>query len=75
MGTKLEVICDEEHEMLFDRVCAIDVAKEPGKVCVRMPHESRPGRRASRVWDEPATTRAVLELGGWMPISVRIPRP
>jgi transposase len=56
-------ICDEEHEMLLERVCAIDVAKASGKVCVRVPHESRPGRRTSRVWDVPATTRAVLELG------------
>jgi len=58
-----EEICDEEHEMLLERVCAIDVAKASGKVCVRVPHESRPGRRVSRVWDVPATTRAVLELG------------
>jgi transposase len=60
---KPEEICDAEHEMLIERVCAIDVAKASGKVRVRAPHESRPGRRASRVWDVPATTRAILELG------------
>jgi transposase len=60
---KPEEICDQEHEMLLERVCAIDVAKASGKVCVRLPHESRPGRRVSRVWDVPAATRAVLELG------------
>jgi hypothetical protein len=45
------------------RLIAIDVAKASGKVCVRVPHDSRPGRRTSRVWDVSATTRAVLELG------------
>jgi transposase len=60
---KPEEICDEEHEMLIDRVCAIDVAKASGMVCVRVPHEARPGRRVSRVWEVRATTRAILELG------------
>jgi transposase len=44
-------------------VAAVDVAKDSGKVCVRVPHESKPGRRVSRVWDVDATTRAVIELG------------
>jgi len=57
-----EEIADEEHEQVTERVCAIDVAKESGKVCVRMPHETRPGR-VSKVWDVPATMRAVTELG------------
>jgi transposase len=54
---------DEEHEQVLQRVAAIDVAKDSGKVCVRVPHESKPGRRVSRVWDVDATTRAVIELG------------
>jgi transposase len=58
-----EEIPDEEHERLTERVCAIDVAKQSGKVCMRVPHASVPGRRVSRVWDVPATTRAVIELG------------
>jgi transposase len=58
-----EEIRDEEHELILERVCAIDVAKASGKVCVRVPDESRPGRRVSRVWDVPATARAVLGLG------------
>jgi transposase len=40
-------IPDEEHEQIFQRVCAIDVAKDSGKVCMRVPHESKPGRRLS----------------------------
>jgi hypothetical protein len=56
-------IQDEEHEQVHERVAAIDVAKASGMVCVRVPHESKPGRRVSRVWEVPATTRAVIELG------------
>jgi transposase len=44
-------------------VCAIDVAKASGTVCTRVPHESRPGRRRTLVWDVDATTNAILELG------------
>jgi transposase len=51
-----------DHELVIERVCAIDVAKASGKVCVRLPHPSRGGRRFSRVWDVEATTGAVTEL-------------
>jgi transposase len=54
---------DEGHERVLERVAAIDVAKASGMVCVRVPHESKPGRRVSRVWEVPATTRAVTGLG------------
>ena len=54
-----EEIPDAEHEMVIERVCAIDVAKASGKVCVRMP---RGRRRVSTVWDVPAMTCAVTEL-------------
>src|SRR5450755_1634196 len=57
-------IVDEEHERVIERVAAIDVAKASGMVCVRVPHDSVPGRRVSRVWEVPATTRAVTELAG-----------
>jgi transposase len=63
MMSKPQEIEDEEHEQVIERVAAIDVAKASGMVCVRVPHESRPGRRVSRVWEVPATTRAVTELG------------
>jgi len=55
-----EEIVDEEHERIIERVCAIDVAKESGQVCVRVPGQ---GRRTSRLWTVKATTGAVLELG------------
>jgi transposase len=57
-----EEIPDADHEQLIERVAAIDVAKEFGKVCVRLPDPARPGRRISRVWDTDATTNAVLAL-------------
>lgn len=61
MGVRdAEEIPDEDHERVVERVCAIDVAKESGQVCVRT---SRGGRRMSRLWTVKATTGAVLELG------------
>jgi len=54
-------IPDAEHELVIERVAAIDVAKATGTVCVRLPGKS--GRRVSRVWDAAATTGPVSELG------------
>jgi transposase len=56
-----EVIPDAEYELVIERVAAVDVAKAAGKVCVRLP--AKAGRRVSRVWDVPARTGAVAELG------------
>ena len=53
-------IPDAEHELVIERVAAIDVAKAVGKVCVRLPGKS--GRRFSRVWDVPARSGAITEL-------------
>ena len=33
-----QVIDDQEHERVHDRVAAIDVAKDTGMVCTRTPH-------------------------------------
>jgi transposase len=64
MTNEPEEIPDADHEQLIERVAAIDVAKESGKVCVRLPDPARPGRRISRVWDTDATTNTVLTLAG-----------
>lgn len=56
-----EEILDEEHEQVFERVCAIDVAKGFGQVCVRVPRSD--GRRGSTVSRVDATTGDVLQLG------------
>jgi transposase len=55
-------IDDEEHEQILERVAAVDVAKAAGMVCTRVPHQARPGKRRTRVWQVDATTNAILEL-------------
>jgi transposase len=55
-----EEIVDAEHELVLERVAAIDVAKASGKVCVRLP--GKDGRRVSRVWEVAATSGPVTEL-------------
>ena len=62
MKTEPEEIPDADHELIIERVAAIDVAKASGKVCLRLPRPGRPGHRVSRVWDVEATTAAVCEL-------------
>jgi transposase len=59
---RLQVIDDAEHERVFERVAAIDVAKKEGMVCTRLPHPSRRGGRQSVVWSVPASMNAVREL-------------
>jgi transposase len=44
-----EVAADEEHERVYERVAAIDIAKASGVVCTRVPDEDRPGRRKTHV--------------------------
>jgi transposase len=58
-----QVIDDEEHERVHDRVAAVDVAKDSGVVCSRTPHPSRPGVRQARVWTVKARMGAVRQLG------------
>jgi transposase len=52
----------EEDEQIVERVAAVDVAKASGMVCTRVPHESVPGKRVTKVWSVPSTTRALVEL-------------
>ena len=60
---EVQEIPDEEYEQALERVAAIDVAKMSGMVCTRLPRQGgKPGARVSRVWEVPATTRAVVEL-------------
>ena len=44
-----QVIDDTEHERVHDKAAAIDVAKDTGIVCPRIPHPSRPGARRSTI--------------------------
>jgi transposase len=57
---------DEEHERVWERVAAVDVAKASGVVCTRVPDEGRPGRRTMHVWTVKATKRAIIELGDYL---------
>jgi transposase len=57
---------DEEHERVWERVAAIDVAKGSGVVCTRVPDEDRPGRRKTHVWTVNARVKAVIELGDYL---------
>ena len=58
-----QVIDDEEHERVHERVAAIDVAKDSGMVCTRTPHPSRPGARRSTVQSVTARMKAIRGLG------------
>jgi hypothetical protein len=58
-----QVIDDEEHERVHERVAAAGVAKDSGVVCTRLPHPSRPGARQSTVWTVKARMGAVGKLG------------
>jgi transposase len=60
---KPQVIDDEQHERVYERVAAVDVAKDSGMVCTRTPHPSRPGARQSTVWTVKARMTAIRALG------------
>jgi transposase len=60
---KPQVIEDEEHERVYERVAAVDVAKDSGMVCTRTPNPSRPGSRQSTVWTVRARKNAIARLG------------
>jgi transposase len=58
-----QVVDDEEHERVHERVAAIDVAKDSGVVCTRTPHPSRPGSRRAAVWTVTARRNTIRVLG------------
>jgi transposase len=58
-----QVIDDAEHERVHDKVAAIDVAKDAGMVCTRLPHPSRPGARRSTIWTVKARVNTIRALG------------
>jgi hypothetical protein len=58
-----QVIDDTEHERIYERVAAVDVAKDAGMVCTRTPHPGRPGARRAAVWTVQARMGTVRALG------------
>jgi len=55
---------DEECELAHEKACGIDIAKDKGDVCVRLPPAREGGRRTSATETLPATWRDITELGG-----------
>ena len=56
----------EEAAELVARVAALDIGKASLVACVRVPHESKPGRRRQEVRTFATTTRSLLELQDWL---------
>ena len=54
-----------EQELHVDRIAALDLGKAALEACVRVPHESRPGRRLEEVRGYRTTTRALLAMADW----------
>jgi transposase len=50
-----QLVEDEDYQLRYERVAGIDVAKASGMVCLRLPPGPGKARRASRVWEVPAT--------------------
>jgi transposase len=56
----------EEVAELVARVAALDIGKASLVACVRVPHETIPGRRRQEVRTFATTTRSLLELQDWL---------
>ena len=63
-----EVIMDEvpESELLVERVAALDLGKAVLQACVRVPDESRPGRRLQELRSYATTTAQLTQLADWL---------
>jgi len=57
-----QVHVDSMDEEIVARVAAIDVAKDSGMVCTRVPHSTHPGKRTTTVWSVSARTSAIIEV-------------
>ena len=55
----------DEQDLHVERVAALDLGKAALEACVRVPHESRPGRRLQEVRGCATTTAALLALADW----------
>jgi transposase len=54
-----------EQELHVERVAALDLGKAVLEACVRVPHDSRPGRRMQEVRGYATTTGRLLEMADW----------
>jgi transposase len=53
-----------ERAELVERVAALDLGKAVLTACVRVPHETKPGRRCQEVREYRTTTASLLALAG-----------
>jgi transposase len=58
-----ESIQSVEQDLILRKVAGIDVAKASGMVCTRVPDPGRAGRGVQKIWQVPADSAAILELG------------
>src|SRR5665811_353831 len=61
-----QVHVDSIDEEIVARVAGIDVAKDSGMVCTRVPHSTHPGKRTTTVWSVSARTSAIIEVADWL---------
>src|SRR6266571_6997846 len=61
----MEEFTEEEAEPVA-RVAALDIGKAELVCCIRVPHETIPGRRRQEVRTFATTTRSLLELRDWL---------
>lgn len=55
-----------ESELVVERVAALDLGKAVLAACVRVPHESKPGRRLQEVRSYGTTTAQLSGLADWL---------
>jgi len=56
----------DEAAALVERVAALDIGKASLTVCVRVPHEDKPGARRQEVRTYATLTPALAELRDWL---------
>ena len=57
-----QTVEDEDYQLRYERVAGIDVAKDTGMVCLRLPPEPGKSRRTSRTWEVAARVPDIEEL-------------
>ena len=61
----MEEISEEPAE-LVEQVAALDIGKAMLVACVRVPHDTKPGRRRQEIRTFATTTRSLLGLADWL---------
>jgi transposase len=56
----------DEQQLHVERIAALDLGKAALEACVRVPHQSMPGRRLQQVGGYATSTAALLELADWL---------